>query len=171
MKWISNVIDKIIFAIAAICGLQIPGFIIQYSQHLSGHLDEAKYNLAKYQALADKCCNGDLNRLIMEYIHSNNPTYIRTGEIIQNLPDRVSYLQHSLDVISSSSLIGQITYLLFHLDTEIAKSVWEKFEFIMPLTLNAAICALVIGLIASLIYKMLSLIIRSITHSSFPQKA
>lgn len=170
LDWFTGITDRIFFATAAILGMQIPGFIVQYAQRLGGHLDEARRQLKNYRAIADERFSGDINRLILEYRDSANATFSRTGEILQELVQRVDYLQASLDTLSNASLAQQIGHLIMYLDQEIAQATLRAFEFTVPLTVEAVACAIITGAVASAMFHLILLLLKALFAAYFTRR-
>ena len=48
LKLFTQLFDRILFTLSFILGVQIPEFMQQYTQRLSGHFDEANYQLSQF---------------------------------------------------------------------------------------------------------------------------
>lgn len=84
-KLIGRFIDRILFTICFVIGVQAPEFIQQYIQRLSGHLNEVEYQLKQFQTIADIQFKGDLTALIHRYQANSDPAIHQTGDVVANL--------------------------------------------------------------------------------------
>lgn len=151
IRWIYKLIDKVVFFVAALAGMQIPEFTQQYRQRLGGHLAEAEHHLARYQQLADDSFGGDIRQLAQGFLVKPDETISRTGELILGLVARVEYLKSSILALNDAGLLNQVLYMMTRIDPEIAMAALREFKPGVPLTYDAAIYALLFGLLASLI--------------------
>lgn len=144
-------LDKLIFALGIFAGSQLPGFIIQYRQRLGGHLEQAKKQLKSFQEIAEKFHGGSIESLISKHLTSTDPTFNSEGIIIRNSLNEVNRLSESYKALDSN-LPGQIKFLLFNTDWQIALQTWEIYEPGLILTPQAVIFALLSGFLLSLLF-------------------
>ena len=85
IKCCQQLIDRVLFTLAFLIGVQLPGFIQQYSQRLSGHLAEAENQLQQYQNLADLHFNGQLTQLVSRYQSNPDPAINEVAAIVSGL--------------------------------------------------------------------------------------
>lgn len=100
---INNIIDRCIFTVVFILGVQLPEFLIQYKQRLSGHLSEANLHLVQFQNIADQHYQGNLSAMVLKYQENSEPSIVNTAEIINQLISRVEYLQQQLNVVTNNT--------------------------------------------------------------------
>lgn len=171
MRWIYQLIDKVVFFIAALCGMQIPEFIQQYRQRLGGHLAEAESHLAGYQGLADESFGGDIRQLTQVFLAKSDETVRRTGEFVLDLVNRVEYLKSSSSGLNDADLLDQMLYLATRIDRDIAMATLQQYKPGVPLTYDAAIYALFLGLIASLIVSAFRWVIMTVFSLFLPSRS
>ncbi|WP_206485674.1 DUF2937 family protein [Thalassotalea sp. G2M2-11] len=154
LGFLNQLLDKCIFTVVFICGVQLPEFINQYSQRLSGHLNEANLQLAQFKQLAELHHQGNLHLLIRAYKQNSDPSVVDTATIIEQLVSRVNYLQQHLHNMLSPSYWQKIQQLVINGDVSIMEQTAKIFSLAIPLELTAlatgAILALSVVLLKSL---------------------
>lgn len=151
MRWLWKLTDKLLFTSSFIAAMQLPEFIHQYRQRLGGHLDEARNQLASYQLVAERNFDGNLQSLVEQYQASASSAFRDTGEIINELINRVNYLETLLTRLELSSLPEKIWLMSSHLDSEIAQGTMQNFIPGMPMNFEAIACGLVVAIFVSIL--------------------
>jgi hypothetical protein len=134
---INNIIDRCFFTVTFIIGVQLPEFIQQYQQRLTGHLGEAQSQLDQFTIIAQQHFDGSLVAMITSYKDNNEPSIISTGELIEHLSLRVDYLSSHLAQITQADYLHSVYQFIWHLDQQIASGTAEHFSMAIPLELNA----------------------------------
>ena len=134
---INSIIDRCFFTITFILGVQLPEFIQQYQQRLSGHLNESKLQLAQFETIAQQHFDGSLITMISRYKSNSEASIVNTGELIERLTHRVQYLTDHLEQITSTDYLNQIYLFVRHLDQQIAIATTEQFSMAIPVELHA----------------------------------
>lgn len=146
---IRNLSIKLLFGLGFLGGSQLPKFIGDYRQYLSGQLDQANTDLALFQAIADRFHGGSLTALIQRHLNSTDPTFIAEGAAIQELADQVTRLTESITGLQGN-LPQQIASLIRYADPDTATASWALFQPGLVFTPEALLCALITGLVFSL---------------------
>lgn len=133
----NNIIDRCFFTITFIVGVQLPEFMQQYQQRLSGHLSESQSQLDQFNLIAQQHFDGDLITMITRYKDNSEASIISTGELIERLSLRVDYLSNHLGQISQADYLQSVYQFIWHLDQQIAIGTAEHFAMAIPLELNA----------------------------------
>ncbi|SET47957.1 DUF2937 family protein [Thalassotalea agarivorans] len=139
LAFIATLLDRVLFTIAFIAGVQLPAFIQQYIQRLAGRLDEAQYNLAQYQHIADIHYQGSLDTLAQRYLANSDITVVKVGEIVQSLILRVDYLSSHLDTLQQANHVEKLWLFVTQVDTTIAQNTLHDYSLSIPIELNALI--------------------------------
>tara|TARA_R110000737_G_scaffold313123_1_gene322596 strand:- start:349 stop:870 length:522 start_codon:yes stop_codon:yes gene_type:complete len=134
---INNIIDRCFFTVTFIVGVQLPEFMQQYQQRLSGHLGEAQSQLDQFNLIAQQHFDGNLVTMITRYKDNSEASIISTGELIERLSVRVDYLANHLAEISQADYLHSVYQFIWHLDQNIAAGTAEHFAMAIPLELNA----------------------------------
>lgn len=160
-----NLIDKIIFAIAVILGLQIPNFIGQYQQRLGGHLDEAVRNLKGFESISeDTVGTTDLNELVTHYQQGDSDVQLIAEKLTDDMA-RTEQLGKLVENLQTAGIFGRLKHLVVDLEGPIARATLQDYQAGLPITPEALIYALVFGIIATLIFNWLLYLIGSITNT------
>ncbi len=168
VTFINTLLDRCLFTVFFVLGVQLPEFITQYSQQLSGHLSEAKLQLVQFQQLADLQHNGNLVKLINSFKANQDITVVETAKIIEQLIIRVNYLeQHLVDMLSPSYWLQIKTLLLEH-DLAIVQQTATLFKLAIPLEINALATGVILALFIITLKALITLLIRrSFTKRQF----
>ncbi len=137
LKLISTLFDRIIFTLSFILGVQAPEFMQQYIQRLSGHLDEAKFQLQQFQSIADLQFNGDLVLLIERYKINSDNAIVQTGEIISSMVKRVDDFELQLSQLQHADYASQLYHFVQQIDLPMAKATLTDFQLAVPLEVGA----------------------------------
>jgi len=137
LKLITTLFDRILFTLSFILGLQAPEFMQQYIQRLSGHLEEVKYQLLKFQTIADLQFNGDLNFMITRYRENTDSAIAQTGEIIGAMNDRLTGFELQLSQLQNNDYLTQLYNFVRQIDLLMAQATLNNFELAVPLEIGA----------------------------------
>lgn len=149
-KFFCQMIDRVVFFIAALAGMQIPAFLAHYRQRIDGQLSEASQTLENYQLIADRNHQGSLEALIEAFVSASDASSREIGFLIQDTQTHVSQLQVVLTGLRDGSLVQQLWHLLQHWDSQAFSATWALYQPSIVLTPQAILCALIIGLLASM---------------------
>jgi len=159
LKIISVLFDRSLFTILFILGVQFPEFIQQYSQRLSGHLNEALSQLSEHQLVADRHFDGSLKSMVEKYLTNSEPSIKETAVIINNISHRVTDLKSQLFNIQETEYIERLYYFITQFDSSMAEATLKQYQLAIPLNLPALLTGIILALsIILIIYILLSLI-------------
>lgn len=150
LRW---VIEKILFAAGFLAGGVLPGFLIQYRQRIAGRLDQVRKDLAYFQETANRQFDGDLNALIEHHLQSTDAAFHSEGEALQKMAADSQHLSEAYNALNTD-LLGQITYFVPNVDTEIAKATWQDYVPTFAFSLEGLVLALVCGVLLSGIFSL-----------------
>ncbi|HEY1075504.1 MAG TPA: DUF2937 family protein [Fontimonas sp.] len=156
MKFVAGMLDRVLFACGLLLFLQLPQFVDLYAQRLGGYRQAVADSVAEYQRSADTHYAGDLNRLVADFRTDDNPAQRDMGDKMQRDRERLVELDTAVAVLSGSSLVDKLIYLARHIDMPIARTTAETFTPGLPLTLQAGLCGLIGGLLASGLFNLLA---------------
>ncbi|XPF94709.1 DUF2937 family protein [Colwellia sp. RE-S-Sl-9] len=168
LKILSTLFDRCLFTLTFIVGVQFPEFIQQYSQRLSGHLNEALLQLNEYQLIANRHFDGNLKTMIEKYLLNSEPSIKETGEIIMNTSTRASDLQAHLFNIQETDYIKRVYYFITEFDESMVQATFQQYQLAIPLSLPAlstgVASALFIVITSHIVINYTIIFIRSITN-------
>ncbi|GHF01173.1 DUF2937 family protein [Thalassotalea profundi] len=156
-KLIFNLIDKTLFTLMFIIGIQIPAFINAYRQYLSGQLNEAKEHLTQYQLIADMQYQGSLEQLITAFKNNTDKAIQQMSTVISHNVESVNAYQQQLFNLENGSYVQRIFYFVAHIDLEKASDTLIRFVPAIPLELNAIITGVFLSLLLSTLLNTLYL--------------
>lgn len=136
-KLLTSLIDRCIFTAVFIIGVQLPEFIQQYSQRLSGHLNESLQQLEQFQLIANRHFEGNLSTMIQKYSSNIEPSISETGDLIVNTSQRVKYLDSHLKSIEQTDYFKQLHAFITEYDLPMAQATLKQFQLAIPLDFMA----------------------------------
>jgi hypothetical protein len=135
-----GILDRVLCLLGAVGFCQLPEFIQQYLQRLGGRLDEARRQLAQFEAVAAQS-KLTLAQLIERTSANTDTAVARLGNVMQGAIDRVAELSSAEAAIRNASL-WQKPYVFFtHLDRSIASATLEVYKPAVPTTTEGLIYA------------------------------
>lgn len=160
-----NLIDKIVFALAVILGLQIPNFIGQYRQRLGGHFDEASQNLKGFESISEETVGStDLNALVAHYQQGSSDVQLIAEKLASDI-SRTDRLSNLVENLETAGIFGRLKHIVVDLERPIAMATIKDYQPGLPITPEAIMYALVFGILATLIFNWLLYLAGSITNT------
>jgi len=149
---IRQLLDKIMFTIGVIVFIQLPHFVNQYAQRLGGYYESRQVQLSEFQAVANNNFSGDLEALINNFLQSQDPAIVETGENIQQTRVDVGELAEENDALKGEDTFSKILFLATHFRMDIGTGTLSTFKPGIPLNLWALAYGLIGGIIFSLLF-------------------
>ncbi|RJG13907.1 DUF2937 family protein [Pseudomonas cavernicola] len=78
----------VLFALGLLLGVQVPGFINDYSQRIEAHWQESEQGLKGFRETAKNFFKGDLEALVAHYQASDDPVFNSDADSLNLLLDR-----------------------------------------------------------------------------------
>ncbi len=155
MRLLLGLADRLLFAIALVAAMQLPQFVDQYTQRYGGYHQALVDSLAEHQRNADQHYGGNLDQLIAD-LHASSAVGIREiGDKLGRDRGREAEMRSGLAILERGSLPAKLWYLAKHLDGDIAAGTCAAFAPGLPLSLDALLCGLFGGLLATLLFNAL----------------
>ncbi|WP_286272722.1 DUF2937 family protein [Thalassotalea hakodatensis] len=154
MSFIHQLIDRCLFTIIFIMGIQCPAFLTQYIQQLSGRLEEAKWQLSQYQTLADMHFNGSLSKLTEHYLSNSDTIINKTGMIVNELINRRDYLTFQFTSLHNQPYLEQLWFFSTNFDDSIVQQTYTMFSLSIPLTIEALCTGFFIAILVMSLLKL-----------------
>jgi hypothetical protein len=146
LKILSTLFDRCLFTLIFIIGVQLPEFIQQYSQRLSGHLNDALLQLNEYQLIADRHFQGKLTSMIEKYLTNSEPSIKETANIMINTSSRAENLQEHLFNIQEADYVKRVYYFITEFDESMIQATFQQYQLAIPLNLPALTTGVVLAL-------------------------
>ncbi len=159
----------IIFAAGLLAGVQLPGFVDQYAKRVDAHYQEAKLNFAGFQDTADRHFAGNVEAMIEHHLASGDVVFREDGESIRKIWLRVQLLATELAAVQQPFLQRSF-HVLFAANDELMAETKVNYTYVVPLTQEAVLAGVLIGLLAALLVEVLILALARLFRGS-PQPA
>ncbi len=154
LKFLDGIIDRLISVVGAIAFSQFPQYYGQYMQRLGGHLAEARRSLEQYIEAAE-ALDMSLEAYIREHLESGSDVFVSSGEVVQNLLERVQSLEQSYQALQDATIFNRWFIFLQEVDWSIAAGTWENFVPGVPTTVEGITYAMAGLLMAWGLYSLL----------------
>ena len=153
LKFLSSILDKIVFTVIFIIGVQLPEFIQQYIQRLSGHLDEAKHHLAQFQHIADIQFQGNLQALIERYNANADSAIQQTGQLVDAMLKRIEAFELHITALHQPNYFDRTFAFISQLDLTLAQATYLDYQLAIPLELTAILTGVSFALLMIFLQK------------------
>jgi hypothetical protein len=136
----------VLFAFGLLVGVQVPGFITDYSQRLDAHRSEALQGLEGFRATAKKFFKGDLDALVAHYRVSDDPVMRSDAQSVATLVQRDSLLEAEWWAMQGA-WYKQVQHLLTAADPALLEETYKGYRYQVLLAPVAIAWALSCGLL------------------------
>lgn len=152
MTFIHGLLQRLLFTFGVILFMQLPQFIDNYSQQLSGYYLAQKNQLQQFQLIADTNFNGQLDALITDFSASPAPAVQQVGKQVFTLQQSLPALASDLATLTEGSYINKLRYFTTRLDTQLAENTLSLFTPGIPLSQAAIVIGLIGGITLNLLW-------------------
>lgn len=155
MKFLANLIDRLIFIAVFLFAMQLPHFIDLYQQRLEGFTQANQQQLEKFQQMANTQNLESVAELADRLRLNQDHVVQQTGELVAQTLEEQTQLEQAVHALDSNSLTVQLWGLLLHLRPALAKATFNHFEPAVKLRLPALSCGLIAAILVSWLKWML----------------
>ncbi|MHB0763599.1 DUF2937 family protein [Stutzerimonas sp. NM35] len=155
-----------LFALGLLIGVQVPGFIQAYANHVEARRLEAQQGLQGFESTAGRFFQGDLNALVEHYQASEDPVIQSDAQSVAGLVERARLLEREWRFMQGP-WYTQAWHVLFGADQSIRGQVWNSYRFQVMLAPEAIAWGLSWALLAAWIGESLFLLLRGLL---FPRR-
>jgi hypothetical protein len=148
----------VLFTAGLLIGVQIPGFISDYSKRVEAHLIEAQKSLGGYNDTAQRFFKGDVQALIQHYRSSDDPVFRTDADNINNLLTRTQTLDREWLALQGPWYM-RAYHVLTAADPDIRKETWNGYSWQVLLSPEVIGWGLVCALLFSLVIESFVLFI------------
>ena len=148
----------VLFTAGLLIGVQIPGFISDYTKRVEAHLIEAQKSLGGYNDTAQRFFKGDVQALIQHYRSSDDPVFRTDADNINNLLTRTQTLDREWLALQGPWYM-RAYHVLTAADPDIRKETWNGYSWQVLLSPEVIGWGLVCALLFSLVIESLVLFI------------
>ncbi|MGE7956839.1 DUF2937 family protein [Pseudomonas sp. NPDC089530] len=131
----------VLFAAGLLIGVQVPGFLSDYTKRVEAHLIEAQTGLQGFQGTATQFFKGDLQALVAHYRASDDPVFRSDADSLSNLLGRQLALDKQFQAMQGPWYI-RLLQVLLAADPDIRLETWNGYSYQILLTPQAMIWAM-----------------------------
>ncbi|WP_028239906.1 DUF2937 family protein [Stutzerimonas azotifigens] len=117
-----------LFALGLLIGVQVPGFVENYTSHVEARRLEARQGLAGFEESARRFFDGDLAALVEHYRNSQDPVFQSDAQSVQALVDRERLLEREWRAMQGP-WFARVWHLLFGADRRLLDEAWAGYRF------------------------------------------
>ncbi|EWC40512.1 DUF2937 family protein [Pseudomonas stutzeri] len=117
-----------LFALGLLVGIQIPGFIEAYAQHVEARRLEAEQGLQGFQETARRFFAGDLDALVGHYRDSDDPVFQSDAQSIEQLLRRARLLEREWQAMQRP-WYARVLHVVFGAERSLREQVWSSYRF------------------------------------------
>ncbi|PCH64041.1 MAG: hypothetical protein COC19_00285 [SAR86 cluster bacterium] len=143
-----------VFAVALLCGIQVPSFVDQYLKRVDAHFLEVSENLRGFQRTADALFDGDLQALIDYYYASNDVVFRSDALSIEQIYQRYRSLAAEQASINAG-WYSAVKHISLAPNEELRAEVFAQYSYTVPLNAQAMQWGFAVALIMVLLFDLL----------------
>lgn len=117
-----------LFALGLLVGVQVPGFINDYSKRVEAHRIESEQSLAGFRQTAVRFFKGDLTALVSHYRASNDEVMRSDADSVAHLVNRSALLEDEW-LAMQQPWYAQVWHLAVAADPELLKETVESYSY------------------------------------------
>ena len=117
-----------LFALGLLIGVQVPGFIDDYSKRVEAHRSESEQGLVGFRETARRFFDGDLQRLVGHYRASRDPVMQSDARSVATLVERGEVLARE-SAAMQGPWYGQIWHLATAADPQLLQETRAAYRY------------------------------------------
>ncbi len=145
-----------LFTLGLLVGVQLPGFIADYSKRVDAHWLEAERSLSGFRDTARRFFKGDMQALVAHYRVSDDPVMHSDAASVAQLIDRAALLERER-LAMQQPWYGQVWHLASAADAELREETLNAYRYQLLLAPAAIAWGLGCGLLLAWLIEMLLL--------------
>ncbi|MDT4844030.1 hypothetical protein FQZ97_779700 [compost metagenome] len=146
-----------LFALGLLVGVQVPGFIDDYSKRVEAHRLESEQGLTGFRETAMRFFKGDLHALVTHYQASNDPVMRSDAQSVGYLVERASFLELEWQAMQGP-WYAQVWHLATAADRELMDETYSAYRYQVLLAPPAIVWGLVCALLLAWLVESLLLL-------------
>jgi hypothetical protein len=155
-----------LFALGLLVGIQVPGFIEDYTTRVEAQLQESEKGLEGFQKTAKRFFKGDLMALVTHYQESKDPVMRSDASSLRGLIDRSAFLKREA-LVMQGPWYKQAWHLLMRGDQELLRETLQAYRYQVLFAPEVIAWGLGVALILSLLAEaVLNLLVSLIGQGS-----
>ncbi|MCQ4294902.1 DUF2937 family protein [Pseudomonas stutzeri] len=117
-----------LFTFGLLVGIQVPGFIEAYAQHVEARRLEAQQGLQGFQETARRYFNGDMDALVQHYRGSDDPVFQSDAQSVEQLVSRARLLEREWQAMQRP-WYARAVHVLLGAERSLRAQVWSSYRF------------------------------------------
>lgn len=146
-----------LFAFGLLLGVQVPGFIDDYSKRVEAHRLESEQSLKGFRDTAGRFFKGDLDALVAHYRDSDDPVMRSDAQSVAHLVMRSTLLTQEWQAMQGP-WYAQAWHLATAADGELVDETLQAYRYQVLFTPQAIIWGLVTALLLAWLVELLILL-------------
>lgn len=118
----------VLFALGLLVGVQVPGFIDDYSKRVEAHRIESELGLKGFRETARRFFKGDLVALVGHYQASADPVMRSDAQSLGTLVERSAFLERESKAMQGP-WYGQVWHLATAADHELLEETFAAYRY------------------------------------------
>jgi hypothetical protein len=147
-----------LFALGLLVGVQVPGFIDDYSKRVDAQSLEAETGLEGFRKTAKRFFKGDLVALVGHYQESADPVMRSDAVSLRELVDRSAFLKRET-IAMQGPWYSQAWHLLVNADDELLEATYKAYRYQVLFAPEVIAWGVAVALLLALIVESVFLLI------------
>ena len=158
-----------LFALGLLIGVQVPGFIDDYSKRVEAHRIESELGLKGFRETAKRFFKGDLVALVGHYQASADPVMRSDAQSLGTLVERSAFLERESKAMQGP-WYAQVWHLAAAADHELMAETFAAYRYQVLLAPEAIAWGIACALLLALLLESLALLVGMLFGAGRSQK-
>jgi len=147
-----------LFALGLLVGVQVPGFIDDYSKRVEAHRIESEQGLKGFRETAKRFFKGDLVALVGHYQASADPVMRSDAQSLGTLVERSTFLERESKAMQGP-WYGQVWHLATAADHELLEETFAAYRYQVLLAPEAIAWGIACAMLLAWLLESLALLV------------
>ena len=147
-----------LFALGLLVGVQVPGFIDDYSKRVEAHRIESEQGLKGFRETAKRFFKGDLVALVGHYQASADPVMRSDAQSLGTLVERSAFLERESKAMQGP-WYGQVWHLATAADHELLEETFAAYRYQVLLAPEAIAWGIACAMLLAWLLESLALLV------------
>jgi hypothetical protein len=158
-----------LFALGLLVGVQVPGFIDDYSKRVEAHRIESELGLKGFRETARRFFKGDLVALVGHYQVSADPVMRSDAQSLGTLVERSAFLERESKAMQGP-WYGQVWHLATAADHELMEETFAAYRYQVLLAPEAIAWGIASAMLLAWLLESLALLVGMLFGAGRSQK-
>ena len=158
-----------LFALGLLVGVQVPGFIDDYSKRVEAHRIESEQGLKGFRETAKRFFKGDLVALVGHYQASADPVMRSDAQSLGTLVERSAFLERESKAMQGP-WYGQVWHLATAADHELLEETFAAYRYQVLLAPEAIAWGIACAMLLAWLLESLALLVGMLFGAGRSQK-